>query len=123
MTAASRSFCALWLALFAIAACGGDDVGTEGKLVGGPCAFSSECDESGGSLCLLEESFPGGTCAVRCANQDQCPDGSRCVNKNTGICLLSCGGADDCRAGYACEILDDQEGGGASTVCIAPPNQ
>jgi hypothetical protein len=104
------------------AACDEGDVGKDGTLVGGPCAFSDECDEPNGSFCLSDESFPGGTCAKRCVEQETCPDGSACVNKNSGICLLLCTGQADCREGYECTLLANQEGGGQSSVCIAPPN-
>ncbi|HZO11692.1 MAG TPA: hypothetical protein VFB62_00485 [Polyangiaceae bacterium] len=104
------------------AACKGDDVGKDGTTVGGPCAFSNECDEDDGSFCLSDESFPQGTCGKRCATQEQCPAGSACVNKNSGVCLLSCSGGGDCRENYACQSLENQDGTGQSSVCMALPN-
>lgn len=110
------------LAALHAVACNDDDVGKDGTLVGGPCSFSTDCDEPNGSFCLSDESFPGGTCAKRCATHDQCPSGSACVDKNSGICLLVCGGVGDCREGYSCDPLANRSGGGQTSVCIVPPN-
>ena len=64
-----------------------------------------------------QDDFPGGTCAVACTKHEDCPDGSRCIEKEGGFCLLSCTLPGDCRGGYTCKGVKNEFGGGESLVC------
>jgi hypothetical protein len=106
---------ALLLGLFLLASCG-SSVGIEGEYVGGACAADAECDAD--SRCLTKDDFPGGTCSVVCTKHEDCPDDTRCIEKEGGICLLTCELPGDCRGGYTCKGVKNQFGGGESLVCI-----
>jgi hypothetical protein len=96
-----------------------DGVGNDGKVVGGPCAISDDCDE--GSLCLggSDLRFPGGTCSKRCGVELGCPGDSACVQLAVGgVCLLPCSDASTCREGYQCNFHPNQNGDGNTAVCI-----
>lgn len=105
-----------FLVLSAIAGCGSGGVGKSGDVVGGPCAGDGDC--AGGSVCLVEGDFPGGTCTVRCTSQADCPNGSACVQENGGTCLLACSSNGDCRGEYMCEAKSNLGRSGESLVCI-----
>ncbi|MCZ7681221.1 MAG: hypothetical protein M5U28_21495 [Sandaracinaceae bacterium] len=96
----------------------GNGVGVDGPVVGGDCVVSSECAME--SRCLTGEAYPGGYCAKSCASDEDCPDGSACVEQEGGVCLLACGGASDCREGYDCLEMDVRGGPGTSSVCATP---
>jgi hypothetical protein len=108
------------LAVFALllttTACG-DDVGNEGRTVGGPCATNVDCSSE--SRCLTGGDFAGGTCVVNCNSHEDCPFGARCISKESGVCLLACEVPADCRGGYNCEGESNNEGGGDSLVCVS----
>lgn len=97
-----------------LAGCGGGSVGTEGDVVGGPCAAGGCAD---GSTCLTASMYPGGMCSVECGSQADCPDGTTCVTEGGGRCVLSCESASDCRDGYGCNELSTP-GDGHGFVCI-----
>ena len=61
--------------------------------------------------------YPGGTCTVACASQEDCPDGTACVQESGGTCLLACSRDEDCRDGYEC-IDQSAEPDGHAFVCI-----
>jgi hypothetical protein len=89
-------------ALLLAAACsGGEDVGVDGDVVGGPCAAADD----------------GGHCSVACSSDAQCPDGTRCISNKSGVCLLSCASAADCRGDYKCEDESLESGDGSVLVC------
>lgn len=99
-----------------LASCGGGDgVGQNGDVVGGPCTTSQDCEfrcEAGGD-------FPGGTCVKPCNVDGDCPDGTFCIDKNNGICMLGCETPDDCRGGYTCKGETNRTHNGDSLVCSA----
>lgn len=68
---------------------------------GEPCTEGGVC---AGGICYeeLDKGFSGGYCTRDCSNDD-CPDGSVCVQLLEGfICLKSCATTGDCRVGYGC---------------------
>jgi len=96
-------------------ACGGDGgVSRTGDVVGGPCV-AGEC--AAGSTCLMDTMHPDGQCTVACTTQDDCPNGTACVQESGGTCLLSCQSAADCRDGYGCNEKSTLPAGSAF-VCI-----
>jgi hypothetical protein len=111
-----------WTLMIAIAGallgchhCGpGDEVGWDSDLVGGACGHDGDCVER----CVTDEEFPGGTCTVACDHDGQCPEFSACVEKAGGVCLMVCGGEDDCRIDYACKNIKRHGEGGKTHVCI-----
>ena len=100
------------IALFG--ACHGDQVGNNGSLVGGDCVNNGDCHD----VCQTGGDFPGGTCTVRCNNDDDCPVDTDCVQKAEGICLLQCSHPEDCRPGYTCKGVERRGAGGETLVCI-----
>jgi hypothetical protein len=106
-------------ALVVLGACG-SGVGNEGVIVGGDCVVSRECDVD--SRCLTGEDFPGGYCARSCDSDDQCPEGSACVDEAGGVCMVSCASSGECRSeeGYDCVELTARGAGGTATVCATP---
>ena len=104
------------LAAVAAFGCGGG-VGIEGSSVGGACSVSDDC--SAESRCLVNNDFPGGTCVVNCVTHEDCPEGSRCIEKEQGVCLLQCEIPGDCRGGYTCKGKKNKSTeGGESLICI-----
>lgn len=101
------------IVLVAASACGGDGVGNGGDVVGGPCASSGDCEHR----CQLGDDYPQGTCVKPCTTDEQCPDGTHCINTEGGICLLSCDVPADCRGGYNCAGKENRGHGGDSLVC------
>jgi hypothetical protein len=95
-------------------ACGGENVGTEGDVVGGPCASNGDCEYR----CQTGGDFPQGTCIKPCNTDDDCPGGSHCIDRDGGICLLACDRPADCRREYNCEGKENRGHGGDSLVCI-----
>jgi hypothetical protein len=106
---------ALAASLILVTGCGGG-VGNDGPVVGGPCAANIDCAQ--GSMCVTGGDFPGGTCTVACRNDDDCPGGTACIDKEGGICLLLCHFDEDCRPGYDCDDEDRRGHSGKATVCI-----
>lgn len=100
--------------LLSLWGCGGESVGKDGDVVGGSCAEGTCAD---GSECLTASMYPEGTCSVACSSQDDCPDGSTCVQESGGRCLLACSGDGDCRDGYSC-IEKSTEPDGHGLVCL-----
>lgn len=96
----------------------GNGVGTGGAVVGGDCVVSGECAHD--SFCLTGEAYPGGYCVQGCDSDEECPEGSACVEHEGGVCLLSCASAAECREGYDCLALDVRGGPGTSMVCLTP---
>lgn len=96
-----------------LVACGGDGVGKGGDVVGGPCASNGDCE----FRCELGGDYPQGTCVKPCNTDNDCPDGTYCINTNGGICLLACTTPSDCRGGYTCEGKENRTHGGDSLVC------
>ena len=105
---------ALVLAITALTACGGEDeVGTNGVLVGGECIDSRDCEFS----CQQGGDYPRGLCTVPCDFDEDCPEGTFCIDTEGGICMLGCDFTEDCRIGYTCEGRSNRGRSGDSLVC------
>ena len=106
--------------MLVVAACGSDDVGKDGKVVGGSCTTSGgpsgTCSD--GSMCVVDADFPGGSCVKACTRQADCPDGAACIQENGGICVLECADAGDCRDGYNCVEKSTLDPAGSAKVCL-----
>jgi hypothetical protein len=100
------------LAIAALAACN-DHVGNGGSLVGGPCISSNDCR----FVCETGGDFPQGLCTLPCNIDDDCPDGTYCIDTEEGICMLGCDVPADCRGGYNCLGRKNRGTGGDSLVC------
>jgi hypothetical protein len=116
-----RGFAIVGWVLLVVSGCGsdssggGDGIGNEGDVVGGPCSDSSECAD--GSLCESGGDFPGGMCTVACSSDSDCPEGTYCISNEGGICMLPCESKDDCREGFQCEGKSRESGDGEKKVC------
>ena len=110
---------------------GGADAGADGgdtRVVGRACAKAADCGD--GYDCNLEA--PGGYCMpgapggpTACREPEQpCPAGSTCsplpMHAISGVCLRSCAGPTDCRAGYVCSIVELFPGDSTSPRSPAP---
>ena len=87
------------------------------RAVGARCDDNSECDER----CQSGSDYPGGFCTVSCDSDGDCPSGSRCVARDSGICLFGCRIEDEAPCsflgvGWECES-EDAIGDGEVTVC------
>ncbi len=85
--------------------------------IGDACSLSTDCSAQGDRLC--DTTAPGGYCTAfncepgRCAEEASCvafsrqPDASckdpqRWLRFQRTFCMRTCGGGDECRAGYVC---------------------
>lgn len=76
--------------LVLFAACGGGGVSRE---IGARCDTARDCDDR----CLPpSDDFPDGLCTLDCQSSDECPDDTRCVDKESGVCLFTCNFTADC---------------------------
>ena len=106
--------------LFLVIAVGcGNGVGSDGAEVGGDCIVSSDCTTQ--SRCLTGSAWPSGYCAWACEAAADCPDGSTCVDSEGGVCVVTCGGAAECRGddGYDCVAYEARGAGGTVMGCGA----
>jgi hypothetical protein len=55
---------------------------------------------------------------VDCRDDYDCPEGTACVDKSGGVCLLRCDVHRDCRPGYSCDDKSRKGAGGKVFVCI-----
>ncbi len=70
--------------------CSGGDVSRE---VGARCDTARDCDDR----CLPPSNdFPDGLCTLDCQSNGECPDDTRCVDKESGVCLFTCNFTTDC---------------------------
>ena len=67
---------------------------------------------------MAKGDFPDGTCSVPCSSDFGCPSGTKCIDKEGGVCLLLCQSVADCRGNYKCQPRDHFKIGGQSSVCI-----
>jgi hypothetical protein len=116
MRSFSRRSVVLLVALWG--ACGSNDVGPTGHLVGARCASDKDCSKR----CLIGASFPNGYCSQMCVTEKDCPGGTVCVmtDGDTGACLATCHVPGDCDGygtGYQCNRQARQEGGEGALVC------
>lgn len=115
--------------------------------IGDSCSVDSECAQTGGRIC--DTSQPGGYCTISGCDPTSCPaDESVCVafgqvlstvpgcdNPNRTspyvrtFCMKTCGDSGDCRDGYECvDMAQDNPWGAAviqrsprtTRICIAP---
>ncbi len=111
----------LILALFTLAACGGDDPTPDGQ----SCSANNECASY---LCLRTfdngVEVAGGTCTSECEwyedFTDSCPDGQVCLRYNATdeyYCFDECAESSDCREddGWYCQFV-----GLDTSACIPP---
>jgi hypothetical protein len=86
--------------------------------IGSSCKLEADCDLEA-SICL---DWPNGYCSkLDCLpGGDGCPDGSEChtVDDGVSVCLVPCEKASDCRIGYDCKRLINQDGT-FSQACMA----
>jgi len=81
-----------------------DDEGTEAdqRGVGSECSINEDCTEEG-QECL---DFKGGYCGVKdCTQDEECPEGSRCVAHTDGVnyCFLVCADKPECNLNRSVE--------------------
>ena len=96
-------------------ACG---IGPNSPVVGGECATDRDCEK----VCSMEDDFGTGMCTVRCSNDQDCPEGSVCLEKGDGMCAVSCSVADDCAGfgrAFTCKNMKRVSGGDVA-VCRLP---
>jgi hypothetical protein len=89
--------------------------------IGDKCTLSTDCSVNGDRLCDSTE--PGGYCTVFNCEPNACPDDSLCVSFveptcsepaqsvrfTRTFCMASCQSDGDCRAGYQCiDITNDE---------------
>lgn len=92
------------IALVFAAGCQSSDVS---RAVGARCDTDRDCDDR----CLGPSSdFPAGFCTLTCANDDDCPGDTACVDEEgTGVCLYLCQTDPGCAFlgnGYTCQERD-----------------
>ena len=105
--------------LFAVAACGDDDDEGPGDL-GLACDNDAQCQ----GRCVEGGDFPGGMCTFACGDDADCPAGSACVNREGGICGVTCEVHSNCESfgfgpDYGCFETDREGAGGDVRVCRA----
>ncbi len=106
--------------LLMVSGCGSEDVGKDGRVVGGSCTTSGGPSGScaDGSKCVVDADFPAGSCVKDCVKQSDCPEGAACIQENNGICVLECSQQSDCRDGYHCVEKSTLNPAGSAKVCI-----
>ena len=101
--------------ILAISACQSSDVSRQ---VGARCDTNADCDVK----CLPPGGdFPGGFCTVLCDTDANCPDGTRCIDEQGGVCAFSCAADPSCTFlgdGYTCKMVDSHGGGAKVNACI-----
>ena len=109
-----------------IGGCGSDDrsgdldddgfgVGNQGEVVGGPCRDGVDCDDE--SFCSGDSDFPDGMCTIECRDDLDCPNGTACVDRDSGVCALLCNFDEDCRRPYDCKETSRHGHSGDVTAC------
>jgi hypothetical protein len=96
--------------------------------VGSACENGADpaCGTNEKAVCYTEgdEGFPGGYCSIEpCSPEDPCPVGASCVRLGADepACYRNCRVDADCRAGYACQDIDQLwVDGGSHRVCYVP---
>ena len=129
---------AAMMSLF-ILGCGDDDNGDENEAdlvgIGAECTVDTDClqpeDDAGlAQECLTE--FTGGYCGIKdCASNEDCPEGSACVDHDNGseYCFRVCDNKPECNANRAedvesncsanIEFVDDTTPDGTK-ACVPP---
>jgi hypothetical protein len=57
-------------------------------------------------------------CTLECRDDRDCPEGSACIDKDSGLCMLLCHFDNDCRRDYKCDDKDRRGASGKATVCV-----
>jgi hypothetical protein len=87
------------------------------RVIGARCDVKEECDER----CLAPtQEFPDGFCTLSCASDADCPDRSRCVDTQGGVCLFGCRIEEGCAFlgdGWACRMTRTVPPGSEVLVC------
>ncbi len=100
--------------VLALAACQSSDVS---RSVGARCDTNAECDTE----CLGPSGdWPGGFCTILCDTSAACPENTKCIDENGGVCAFSCTDDPSCAflgAGYRCEAVDSKGAGTKVMVC------
>lgn len=107
------------LALLSLAV-GCSGVGPRSDLVGGTCNGDGACEQR----CVQNDRhWPGGYCTLHCANDDECPGGTVCIDDNNGMCAVGCAVNADCGdfgRGFVCDAVDRKGAPGGALVCRVP---
>jgi hypothetical protein len=102
-------------ALALISACSpSSDVSRE---LGAICEERDQCEDR----CLVGGRFPDGFCSLSCNSDDECPDGSSCVDREGGVCLFSCEDITDCIVlgeDWRCRMQPERGAGEADEVMV-----
>jgi len=102
------------LVLGLIAACQSSDVSRE---VGARCDSNADCDQK----CETPgTAWPGGFCTELCDSDANCPENTRCIDEDGGVCEFTCAADPDCvvlGTGYTCKQLDSHGGGAKVNAC------
>lgn len=96
----------------------GCGVGPDSPLVGGECNSDRECEKR----CSTSKTFGSGMCTNSCASDKECPDGTACVDREKGICAITCAVDSDCQGfgrAFVCDDID-RIGRGEVNVCRLP---
>lgn len=106
--------------------------------IGDDCTTSSECATTDSSrICITQllEGFPGGYCTIFNCEPGSCPGEASCIGFRTSLandepcegsfastrlqrsyCMRTCSNDSDCRSGYACVDVDQDENPWGATV-------
>jgi hypothetical protein len=106
-------------------------------LIGDECTSAAECSQEEPRLCLTQalEGYPGGYCTIFNCDPGTCPGEAVCVGYRSHLsttaecsgpfaearlqrtfCMRSCNSGADCRPGYACIDLGDENPWGAEVL-------
>jgi hypothetical protein len=118
------------------------DAGPPADKIGNTCTADGQCQnppDNGGYCTIRDESlglvFPGGYCSTSfCGSNEECSvdGGAMCIGFGTGDsrCMKHClqggsstdAGQSDCRTGYLCLSLTEEDGGRTTDgICLPPP--
>ncbi len=102
------------VALALLASCQSSDVS---RAVGARCDTNADCD----TKCLVPDStWPGGFCTLLCDSDVDCPQDTRCIDQDGGVCAFACTTDPECTflgTGYTCQARDSHGGGAKVNVC------
>ena len=100
--------------LIALGACQSTNVS---RGVGARCDTNAECD----TKCMGPSSdWPDGFCTELCDTSANCPDDTRCIDEEGGVCAFPCAATADCTflgPQYSCQDRDSKGAGAKVMVC------
>jgi hypothetical protein len=101
--------------------------------IGDSCSNASDCSQQGERTCDITE--PGGYCTIFGCNIDNCPEEAACIGFQSvvsiapecsslqarprlqrALCLRTCKKNSDCRSGYACVDMAQENPWGAQVI-------